>query len=401
MRSLKTFFAVLLSTTAILTVSAKADSLAELQARLEKAQKENLLLKAEKVERENLTMKAEALEQENAKMRAEAGKGASQSVAQAAPATAAPVKAKPANVAAASTHDEVSPRRSVNRALDNIPKDDPRREMTAKAVPVSSVEPVPQTQRSWTGIYAGINAGYGGNSIDTSTSTYAPAPGFNQVFVGTGTVGVGGPLAGGQVGYNHQFANNIVVGAESDLDYADVNNFNGARHNTQGFAIAGNGFYQGGSGTNYDRLGLNWLGTTRVRLGYAIGSFLPYATGGVAYGELTSSLLSTNAANYNFNCTGCSSTSGGISSGNSSTTQLGWTIGGGAEYKLADAWSIRGEYLYTSLGGITRNDTTIGTGNLIFFSQTTTGSYNLHQIRAGLNYHTDWLASKPAVVAKY
>jgi hypothetical protein len=98
MRSLKTFSAVLLSSTAILIVSAKADSLAELEARLEKAQKENLLLKAERVERENLTMKAEALEQENAKMRAEAGKVASQSIAQAAPATAAPVKAKPAYV---------------------------------------------------------------------------------------------------------------------------------------------------------------------------------------------------------------------------------------------------------------------------------------------------------------
>ena len=57
--------------------------------------------------------------------------------------------------------------------------------------------------------------------------------------------------------------------------------------------------------------------------------------------------------------------------------------------------------LYTSLAGITRNDTTIGSGGLLSFTQTTTGSYNLHQVRAGLNYHTDWLAAHPTVVAKY
>jgi len=30
--------------------------------------------------------------------------------------------------------------------------------------------------------------------------------------------------------------------------------------------------------------------------------------------------------------------------------QVGWTVGAGAEYKLASNWSIKGEYMYYDLG---------------------------------------------------
>lgn len=119
-------------------------------------------------------------------------------------------------------------------------------------------------------------------------------------------------------------------------------------------------------------------------------------SGGFAYGQITITNLSTYSSGFNNNFF-----VGGATSGSSAVTQLGWAIGGGAEYKVADDWSLKGEYLYTSLGGITRNDTTIGTGGVIAFTQKSSGYVNLHQVRMGLNYRTDWLASKPVVVAKY
>lgn len=63
--------ALLLCATA-LSGSARADSaLDALKARLEKAERENLALKADKVERENLAMKAEEIERENQRLRLE------------------------------------------------------------------------------------------------------------------------------------------------------------------------------------------------------------------------------------------------------------------------------------------------------------------------------------------
>ena len=72
MRTISAFTVALLSSTTIFIAPAKADAtIEELKARLERAQKENLILKTEKVEKENLTIKAEALEAENAAMRNE------------------------------------------------------------------------------------------------------------------------------------------------------------------------------------------------------------------------------------------------------------------------------------------------------------------------------------------
>lgn len=241
------------------------------------------------------------------------------------------------------------------------------------------------------------NAGFGGNYINTSSSIYAPG----TVYFNTSSTGVAGPLVGGQIGYNYQFANRLVIGIESELDYADINRVNSSVGNTTGYAYAGGSISSSSGTSNYNHLALDWLGASRLRFGYAIGSFLPFISGGIAYGQLTSSILSTSTSStvignfYNF-------AGGSLTSGNNIVTQAGWVLGGGAEYKLADNWSIKGEYFYTSLGGINRNDVTIGTNGLISFTQNATGSFNIHQARVGLNYHTGWLGGgAPTVTAKY
>ena len=67
--------------------------------------------------------------------------------------------------------------------------------------------PVVAPAFSWTGLYLGVNAGYGFGSI-SKAGVY-----FNdkQSFVG-----------GGQVGYNYQFAPNLVLGIEADLQTANL-----------------------------------------------------------------------------------------------------------------------------------------------------------------------------------
>ena len=63
----------------------------------------------------------------------------------------------------------------------------------------------------------------------------------------------------------------------------------------------------------------------------------------------------------------------------------GWTVGAGVEAFFAPQWSVKGEYLYRSLGGETYFSGTVPTGTL-----------NFHTVQVGVNYHF----SGP-VVAKY
>ena len=65
------------------------------------------------------------------------------------------------------------------------------------------------TQR-WTGFYLGFNRGFGGGVIDNGLilSPLNATPGI----VGQSSNRSSGFIAGGQVGYNYQFANNFVLG---------------------------------------------------------------------------------------------------------------------------------------------------------------------------------------------
>jgi outer membrane immunogenic protein len=145
---------------------------------------------------------------------------------------------------------------------------------------------------NWTGFYLGLNGGGGWGS-----STWSGFSSFST----------SGGLIGGTVGYNRQFGQ-FVAGIEGDLDWAK---------------IQGGGVCSFGCQTT-DR----WLGTVRGRVGYAMDRFMPYVTGGLAFGnfEATSTL------------------------GNSNTTNAGWTIGAGVEYGLITNVSVKAEYLYVDLG---------------------------------------------------
>ena len=66
-----------------------------------------------------------------------------------------------------------------------------------------------------------------------------------------------------------------------------------------------------------------------MRLGYAAGRFMPYVTGGAAFGDIKTSVTGQP------DCT---------------STKIGWTVGGGLEAALAGPWTAKLEYLYVDLG---------------------------------------------------
>ena len=167
--------------------------------------------------------------------------------------------------------------------------------------------------QNWTGLYAGAHAGIGAGSIRGGSAT--------------------GGLIGGQVGFNAQ-ADRIVLGVEGDIT-------------SSGFEHKG----LNGGGQTFKQ---KWVGSVRGRGGYAFDQVLAYGTLGVA----AASNQVTDVA------------------GSADKKTLGWVVGAGAEAKVTDRISLRGELLHYALGTGTYN--------------TPTATYRLDSrtnvLRAGVNY---------------
>jgi outer membrane immunogenic protein len=233
--------------------------------------------------------------------------------------------------------------------------------------------PPPPPVFSWTGVYAGLNAGA---SLGNSTLGFNVAPIGNVADLYTRSNGFSG---GGQIGFNYQFAgSNIVIGAETDFqgstlrgDYLSIN--------VPPAGLSAN------VGSKVD-----WWGTARARVGYALGTFLPYVTGGFAYGHVD---------NY-LNVSAGGLLGGGAFGTSFGSTRGGWTVGGGLEYAMTHNLTLKVEYLYTDLGTFHRDLSSIIPGAPAGAIDASTRT-QFSTVRAGVNWKFDWLAPALPVVAKY
>lgn len=198
----------------------------------------------------------------------------------------------------------------------------------------------------WQGFYIGGNVGYawGAGDHDRVSSTD-----------GTFRTGLdnSGAFGGGQFGYNAQYGN-IVAGIEADIQGGDVNSSPLAF--TQG----------GGSGTLSNDI--NVFGTIRGRLGYAMGPWLLYATGGFAWADVDVKASGVTGA-------------GNAYSISDSSFATGYVVGAGVEYALSRNWSIKGEYQYLNLDA-----GTIGGTDAAGSAVNVRSEPDLHTVRMGLNY---------------
>jgi outer membrane immunogenic protein len=192
---------------------------------------------------------------------------------------------------------------------------------------------------SWTGLYVGGNGGYGWGEGSAPWDSYLGYyyAGWDPYAYRGGSDPEGG-FGGLQIGYNYQFSNNVVLGVEADFEF-------GSLKDTLNYNVSntfGGGFEQdiGSIETKIEA-----FGTVRARLGYAFDRFLPYVTGGVAWGNVKVSEEWSTSFNgiYDPFLSGAASVS---------DTRWGWTLGGGAEYAFTDNWTVKAEYLYADLGDI-------------------------------------------------
>jgi outer membrane immunogenic protein len=176
---------------------------------------------------------------------------------------------------------------------------------------------------NWAGLFVGGSFGYGIGRNDSAL--VFPLLGNEAFFLSPR-----GFQGGGIVGYNWQFGRWV-----AGLD-ADIQGSSGSGYLTCALVCIP------GAATTIDQK-LEWFGTVRGRLGYAVGPALFYATGGVAYGRVKENLTQATAPAF---------------AASFSHSQSGSAVGGGIENKLdlfgmlGPNWTTRTEYLYVDLGSI-------------------------------------------------
>jgi outer membrane immunogenic protein len=191
----------------------------------------------------------------------------------------------------------------------------------------------PSPTFNWTGPYVGLHLGYGWGNADTN---FYPLPdagtfGMSPAKLSPSPNGVQGGI---QAGYNYQMGC-FVAGIEADFSgsgMSDTKTFSPII-GTSGAPIPG-----GGALTSHESI--NWFGTLRPRLGFTVTpSVLVYGTGGLAYGNVSSSANTDLRPLLPI-----------VYPASSSSTQVGWTAGGGVEWAISKCWTVKAEYLYMDLG---------------------------------------------------
>lgn len=221
---------------------------------------------------------------------------------------------------------------------------------------------------NWSGFYIGLHGGYAYGEQDVA---WAPNPvGFpvsGPALTALGSGGINGSsFAGGaQIGFNWQIQN-LVVGVEGDWSWLDVS---GSRTADLATTLGPP------SAPIRSTFAVDWVASVRARLGLAFDNWLVYATGGVAWADMSVSDRVTFNASNTFNAAA------------GSDTVTGYVIGAGVEWAFQRNWTLRGEFLhygFDDLNVSSRNSdiVTFPNANIAHSHRNT----DINVIRAGINY---------------
>jgi opacity protein-like surface antigen len=153
-----------------------------------------------------------------------------------------------------------------------------------------------------------------------------------------------GVFGGAQLGYNFQHGP-FVYGLEVDLGGMDLG------HTVANPSVT----------TTYSKIESGFYGDVTGRLGYSFDRWLVYGKGGYAFYNGKIWVNDTAATAWN-----------------SANSLNGWTAGGGIEYQVSPAWSVKVEYQYFDFG--TQRLTVDSTDRY-------DNALTVNTVKAGINYH--------------
>src|SRR6185437_12696746 len=194
------------------------------------------------------------------------------------------------------------------------------------------------------GLYFGGHVGY---LFGAGTATLSDPLGSAT---SDGTNSIGQLFGGVQGGWQTTLPSRWMVGLELDFSFMDARD--GAQVLSYRETQAG-----------YADEQLEYLGSVRGRLGYQMGAWTPFVTGGLAFASTRWGRTDLTTGNQD---------------ATPSQWRLGYTFGAGVDYALDRRWTARAEYLYTRLPL---------TGFSFAAPARYDSLYDLHRLRVGLNYH--------------
>jgi len=243
---------------------------------------------------------------------------------------------------------------------------------------IVKIPPPPEPAYSWTGFYAGLNAGGAWGRDRVNTEQFFPVPPFFAVDraaisgAASRTFDPSSFTGGGQAGYNLQYGQ-WLVGLEGDFQYLGLK---GSQGGTFPFPSTLPGGVIGPPTTFFStatNVSTNWLFTLRPRVGWIANNWLIYATGGLAVGNEKFTQIIAGLGNA-------------VETTSFSTTRAGWTVGAGVEYALHRNWSIKGEYLYVDYGTVNRTGTIAPPAPIPGIFPISSVHLTSNIVRVGLNY---------------
>ena len=181
-----------------------------------------------------------------------------------------------------------------------------------KAAPVAA-------PTSWSGLYFGAHAGWAWADVD---SDFVTADGVRLGI--NDSVERDAPVVGGQIGIQHQFGH-IVVGIEASATFAYENGYGNVTCPDVVTRTCGKRF------DNVLSVG--------PRVGYAMGKWMPYLTGGYASAEIAHKSFVTGHGTNNVHLFG--------------ERFDGWYVGAGVDMAIAQGWTVGLEYRHYDFGSDT------------------------------------------------
>ena len=189
----------------------------------------------------------------------------------------------------------------------------------AADLPVKAVPAPVNARMSWNGCYAGLNAGGAISRLDQNVAVPGVV-GFDSSTSKSSFTG------GGQIGCNWQPDPSWVLGIEGDFNYLHAKR-------SQAFGYR----FSGEDTVGSQETSLRWLATIRGRLGYTFDRWFLYGTGGLAIGNVKSSVSASDTIPTQY-------------AGSYSSDRTGWAAGLGFEYAFAERLSAKLEWLHYDLG---------------------------------------------------
>ncbi len=246
----------------------------------------------------------------------------------------------------------------------------------------------------WTGFYAGVNAGYGGDASDIDISAFnsgtggAALPGAARRAANTGAIPTylktdpHGFVGGFQLGYNWHLMPRWLVGLEADIDFANVR---GSDTRTGTASAVGGPAAFSSVATVTGEQKMTWFGTLRPRLGFLVTDGSPglrHRRPGIRSCQFEHQPHRNNNVHSPTRL-----------SGHQHRSRLRLIDPRGLDRQASAPngrwtrrWSLKAEYLYVHLGDLTYANSPLTNGGSSIVNTTSIAHFDNNIVRVGLNY---------------